>query len=81
MNISRFIRFANEYLKMDQTYFFIYNQCYPVEDLPVNIVPIPYGDDYADPLSRYHYSQQILPFCGRQEELAQLQEFICASKI
>ena len=115
VNISRFIRFANEYLKMDQTYFFLYNQNYPVEDLPVNIVPIPYGDDYADlpgfledmaqirirnriakhsligqsvyqqhdsyvdPLLRYHYSQQILPFCGRQRELAQLQEFLCVS--
>ena len=82
----------------------------------MNIVPIPYGDDYADlpgfledmaqirirnriekhsligrtvyqqhdsfadPLLRYHYSQQILPFCGRQRELAQLQEFLCDSE-
>ena len=82
----------------------------------MNIVPIPYGDDYADlpgfledmaqirirnriekhsligrnvyqqhdsfadPFLRYHYSQQILPFRGRQRELAQLQEFLCDSE-
>lgn len=112
VNISRFIRFANEHLKMDQTYYFLYNRSDPVEGLPLNIMPIPYGDDYSDlprfledmaqirirnriakhslvgrtvypgsdsygdPFLRYHYAQQMIPFCGRQGELAQLQGFL-----
>lgn len=47
-NISRFIKFANEQLKMDRTYYFLYNSRKPITNLPPNIVPIPYGDDYAD---------------------------------
>lgn len=47
-NISRLIRFANEHLKMQQTYYFLYKTGDSVEGLPDNIVTIPYGDCYED---------------------------------
>lgn len=47
-NISRFIQFANTHLKMDKRYYFLYNSSSPIDDLPDNIVPIPYGDEYDD---------------------------------
>ncbi len=47
-NISRFIRFANEHLKMNRTYYYLINSNSPVDGLPANIVQIPYGDSYDD---------------------------------
>ena len=48
VNVSQFVDFAREYLKMDQDYYFLYKSSSPVTELPDNIHPIPYGDDYAD---------------------------------
>ena len=112
VNVSQFVDFAREYLKMDQDYYFLYKSSSPVTELPDNIHPIPYGDDYADlpdfledlaqeriksklantrligrtafdftspandNILKYHYSQQLLPFCGRDVELSKLREFI-----
>lgn len=47
-NISEFIRFAAEHLKMEKKYYFLYKTGQKLMDMPDNIIPIPYGDDYAD---------------------------------
>lgn len=48
VNIKQFIEFARRYLKIDRTYYFLYNSSSPVDGLPDNIQLIPYGDDFAD---------------------------------
>ena len=114
VNVSQFVDFARKYLKMDQDYYFLYKSSSPVTELPDNIHPIPYGDDYADlpvfledmaqeriksklannrligrtafdftspvddNILKYHYSQQLIPFCGRDVELSKLRKFICS---
>lgn len=111
-NITRLIQFANEHLKMNQTYFFLYNARNPVDGLPDNFVPIPYGDEYSDlpgfledmvqiriksriesnsiigrtaqetvpetvdSLAKYHYLQRAIPFCGRKQQMNDLQAFV-----
>ena len=47
-NIARFVAFARTHLKLDRTYYFLYNASSPVVGLPANIKLIPYGDQYAD---------------------------------
>ncbi len=47
-NISRFIQFANEHLKMDREYYFLYRSTESISGMPANIKLIPYGDDYND---------------------------------
>lgn len=111
-NISRFIQFARDHLKMDRTYYYLINSSHPVGGLPDNVVSIPYGDQYDDltpfledvaqmrlrakikaaplvgrtaydnhanvndDLLRFHYSEQAIPFCGRDEELVDLFSFL-----
>jgi len=48
VNIRQFVEFARKHLKMDRTYYFLYNATSPVEGLPDNIHLIPYGDAYSD---------------------------------
>lgn len=47
-NISRFIQFANEHLKMDKEYYFLYRAGESITGMPDNIKLIPYGDEYDD---------------------------------
>lgn len=47
-NISRFIRFAAEQLKLERRYYFLCRRGEEPIGLPANITPIPYGDSYAD---------------------------------
>lgn len=47
-NISRFIRFATEQLKMERRYYFLCRNGEEPAGLPENITAIPYGDSYAD---------------------------------
>ena len=47
-NISRFIRFAVDKLKMDKRYFFLYRDGETFLDMSDNITLIPYGDSYDD---------------------------------
>ena len=115
-NISQFIQFAKQYLRMDIAYYFLYKSGNIPVDMPDNIKLIPYGDDYSDlplfledmiqarlkvvvskykivgrsvfcntpklldSLMQYHYSQESIPFCGRQVELNKLKAFIEADK-
>lgn len=112
VNIKQFVEFSIKHLKMDRTYFFLYNSSAPVTDLPDNIRPVPYGDEYEDlpvfledlaqerlrhrisksgiigktafdvinttkdGILKYHFSQRSIPFCGRENELRQLREFV-----
>lgn len=48
VNIRQFVEFARKHLKMDRTYYFLYNSTSPVDGLPDNIHLIPYGDAYSD---------------------------------
>ena len=48
VNIKQFVEFARKYLKMDRTYYFLYNSSSPVDGLPDNIQMIPYGNEYSD---------------------------------
>lgn len=47
-NISQFIRFAAEHLKLEKNYFFLYKAGQTPANLPNHVIPIPYGDAYAD---------------------------------
>ena len=47
-NVSRFIQFANEYLKMDKEYYFLYKTGESITGMPDNIKLISYGDEYTD---------------------------------
>lgn len=47
-NISQFIRFAKQYLRMDIPYYFLYKSDYIPVDMPDNIKLIPYGQEYSD---------------------------------
>lgn len=114
VNIRQFVEFARKHLKMDRTYYFLYNSTSPIDGLPDNIQLIPYGDAYSDlpefledvaverirhritgnrligrtafddqPAShdsilKYHFSRRTIPFCGREDELAKLAEFVKA---
>lgn len=111
-NISQFIQFARQYLRMDIPYYFLYKRDSIPVDMPDNIILIPYGDEYSDlplfledmaqarlkawvsryrivgrsifcntsklpdSLMQYHYSQESVPFCGRQAELDELLAFV-----
>ena len=48
VNIKQFVEFARKCLKMDRTYYFLYNSSSPVDGLPDNIQMIPYGNEYSD---------------------------------
>jgi len=48
INISQFIRFAWEHLKLDKHYYFLCNSSSAVPKMPDNIRLIPYGDNYDD---------------------------------
>lgn len=48
VNIKQFVEFARKYLKMDKTYYFLYNSSFPVDGLPENIQMIPYGNEHSD---------------------------------
>lgn len=112
VNIRQFVEFARKHLKMDRTYYFLYNATSPVEGLPDNIHLIPYGDAYSDlpefledlaveriqhritgncligrtafetqpeshdSILKYHFSKRTIPFCGRDDEISQLTEFV-----
>lgn len=112
VNIRQLIEFACKHLKMERTYYLLYNSSNPIEGLPDNIHPILYGDDYSDlprflddmaiariqhkiarnrligrtafddegvshdSILRYHFSMRTIPFCGRKDEIAKLNEFI-----
>ena len=47
-NISQFLRFAKEHLKMEKRYYFLYKAGQKLADMPDNMIPIPYGNEYAD---------------------------------
>ena len=47
-NISRFIRFANRYLKMNQEYYFLYKEGENPVGMPSNIKLVSYGNEYSD---------------------------------
>lgn len=47
-NISRFIEFAREHLKINRTFYFLYKEGSLSDDLPDNVEPICYGSDYCD---------------------------------
>lgn len=47
-NISRFIQFAKEYLHMERDYYFLCKTGDETVDLPDNIKPVVYGDEYSD---------------------------------
>lgn len=47
-NVSRFITFAKKYLKLDKPSYFLYKADAQPDDLPENIRPVCYGDDYSD---------------------------------
>ncbi len=47
-NISQFIQFAQKYLKLDKTYFFLCKNGQTGDGLPKNVISIPYGDEYGD---------------------------------
>lgn len=47
-NISRFITFAKEYLKLNKTFYFLYKDGAPPSGLPDNVEPVCYGSDYCD---------------------------------
>ena len=47
-NISRFIRFANSYLKMNQEYYFLYKEGENPVGMPSNIKLVSYGNEYSD---------------------------------
>ena len=47
-NISRFIQFANNHLKMNQEYYFLYREGENPVGMPDNIKLIPYGNEYDD---------------------------------
>lgn len=115
-NISQFIQFARQYLRMDIPYYFLYKSDSIPVDMPDNIKLIPYGEEYSDlplfledmvqarlkawvsrsrivgrsifcnpsklpdSLMQYHYSQESVPFCGRQAELDELHAFVTVDK-
>lgn len=112
VNISRFIAFAKDKLNMERDYFYLYKEGQKLVDLPGNVHPVAFGDEYSDlqaflediallrlkaimnknrivgqtvyskpivsnnPLLSYHYAQQAIPFCGREEEMEKLLEFL-----
>ena len=112
VNISQFIAFAKDKLNMDRDYYFLYKEGQELVDLPENVHPVAFGDEYSDlpdflsdiaslrlrsimsknrivgrtiysnpivstdPLLSYHYAQQTIPFCGREEELDKLFRFL-----
>ncbi len=112
VNISRFIAFAKDKLNMDRDYFYLYKAGQTLVELPKNVHPVEFGDEYSDltdfladivqlrlrtiisrnrivgrtiyrkstvvtdPLLSYHYAQQAIPFCGREEELGKLFKFL-----
>lgn len=114
VNIKQFVEFARKHLKMDRTYYFLYNSISPVDGLPDNIQLIPYGDAYSDlsgfledlavervqhritrnrligrtafddqsachdSILKYHFSRRTIPFCGRENEISELTEFVQA---
>lgn len=47
-NISRFIKFAKDYLHLEKTSYFLHLFGEEPEDLPDHIVPICFGDKYSD---------------------------------
>ena len=47
VNISQFIRFSQEWLKLDINYYFLHDENANVDDLPNNTIPICYGRDYS----------------------------------
>ncbi len=47
-NISRFITFAKEYLKLNKTSYFLYKADAKPDDLPDQVEPVCYGSDYGD---------------------------------
>ena len=115
-NISQFIKFASQYLRMDIPYYFLYKSDIVPVNMPENIKLISYGEEYSDlPLiledmiqerlkawtsryrvvgrsifnntsklpnsvMQYHYSQEAVPFCGRQTELDELHTFVKADE-
>ena len=112
VNISRFIAFAKDKLNMDKDYYFLHKAEQTLVELPENVHPVEFGDEYSDltdfltdivqlrlktlisknrivgrtiysvsavatdSLLSYHYAQQAIPFCGREEELGKLFKFI-----
>lgn len=112
VNISRFIAFAKDKLNMARDYYYLYKEGQNLVELPENVHPVAFGDEYSDlpdflrdvaslrlrsimsknrivgrtvysnstassdPLQSYHYAQQTIPFCGREEELEKLFGFI-----
>lgn len=115
-NVSQFIQFAGQHLRINIPYYFLYKANDAPVNIPDNIKLVEYGDDYFDLpqfleemvqerlrtkiannriigrsiynnissasnlLAEYHYSQESIPFCGRQDELQSLLKFI-ASKV
>ncbi len=114
VNISRFIVFAKDKLNMERDYFYLYKEGQKLVELPENVHPVVFGDEYSDlpdflrdiaflrlrsimsknrivgrtvysnpifssdPLLSYHYAQQAIQFCGREEELEKLFGFLAS---
>lgn len=63
LNISQFIQFASEHLKLDRPYYFLCKEGESLPDMPSNIVPIPYGDNHEDlPLFMEEMAQMRLRY-------------------
>ena len=58
-NISRFLTFAKDHLNLEKTYYFLYKAGQEPEDLPDNVEPVCYGNDYCD----------LLPFLESMAEI------------
>lgn len=47
-NIRKFIEFANKYLKLERTYYYLCKEVDAFDDLPSNVELIRYGNSYSD---------------------------------
>ncbi len=48
VNISRFIAFAKDKLSMERDYFYLYKEGQKLVELPENVHPVAFGDEYSD---------------------------------
>lgn len=48
INIARFIKFANEHLKLNIPYYFLHKSNTVLPEMPDTIIPIEYGSNYND---------------------------------
>lgn len=115
-NVSQFIQFAGQHLRIDIPYYYICKTNDAPLNIPDNIKLVEYGNDYSDLpqfleemvqerlrtkiannriigrsiynnispasnlLAKYHYSQESIPFCGRENELQSLLKFIASKE-